>query len=63
MQCKGGVGADSMSSLTIAAEERRSLLVVGSENSRHFRVMQRGAQQGLGVGAFRWMVGCKAKLQ
>jgi len=31
-QCKGGVRADSMSSLIVAAGERRGLLGVGFEN-------------------------------
>jgi len=62
-QCKGGVRADSMSSLIVAAGERRGLLVVGFENMMRSWVMKSGAQQGLGVVASRWLGGGKAKAQ
>ena len=39
-QCKGGVRADGVSSLIVAAGERRSLLVVGFENMMHSWVMK-----------------------
>ena len=38
-QCKGGVRADSMSSLIVAAGERRGLLWVGFENMMRSWVM------------------------
>jgi len=40
VQCKGGVGADSMSSLIVAAGERRGWLRVGFENMKRSRVMK-----------------------
>jgi len=39
-QCKSEVGADSMSSLTIATGERRGALGMGFENMRRSRVMK-----------------------
>ena len=55
--------ADGVSSLIVAAGERRGLLRVGFENMMRSWVMERGAQQGLGVVASGW-VGCeKAKAQ
>jgi len=52
-QSKGGVRADSMSSLIVAAEERRGSLRVGFQNMRHSWVIKMRGQQGLGVVAFR----------
>jgi len=60
---KGEVGADTIPSLAIAAGQRRGSLGVGFENMRRSCVMKRDAQQGLGVVAFRWLVGGKAKAQ
>ena len=62
-QLKGGVRADSVSSLIVAAGERRGLLGVGFENMMRSWVMKWGAQQGLGVVtvASRWLGGVKAK--
>jgi len=62
-QSKGGVRADNMSSLVVAAGERRGSLGVGFENVKRSLVMKRGAQQGLGVVASRWLGGGKAKAQ
>ena len=60
-QCKGGVIAGSrISSLMVAAGERRSSLGVGFENMMRSWVMKYGAQ-GLGVVASRWLWGGKAK--
>jgi len=39
-QCKGGVRADGVSSLIVAAGERCGLLGVGFENMMHSRVMK-----------------------
>ena len=63
VQCKGGVRADSMSSLIVTAGERCSSLGVGFENMRRSWVMKWGAQQGLGMVAFRWLGNGKAKAQ
>ena len=41
-QCKGGVRADSVSSLIVAAGERRGLLGVGFKNLMHSWVMNEG---------------------
>ena len=60
---KGEVGADTIPSLAIAAGQRRGSLGVGFENMIRSWVMKRGAQQGLGVVAFRWMGGGKAMAQ
>ena len=57
VQCKGGVRAISVSSLIVAAGERRGLLGVGFENMMRSWVMKWGAQQGLGVVASRWLGG------
>jgi len=57
VQCKGGVRADGVSSLIVAAGERHGLLGVGFENMMRSWVMKRGAQQGLGAVASRWL-GC-----
>ena len=46
VQCKGGVRADNVSSLIVAAGERRGLLGVGFENMMRSWVMKFGAQQG-----------------
>jgi len=60
-QCKGGVIAGSrISSLMVAAGERRGSLGVGFENMMRSWVMKYGAQ-GLGVVASRWLWGGKAK--
>jgi len=59
VQCKGGVGADSM--LVVVAGERRGSLGMGFENMMHSWVMKWGVQQGLGVTVFRWLVCGKAK--
>ena len=40
VQCKGGVRADSVSSLIVAAAERRGLLGVGFENMMRSWVMK-----------------------
>jgi len=58
-QYKGKVRADSMSSLIVAARERRGLLGVGFENIRRYWDMK----QGLVVVASRWLGGGKAKAQ
>jgi len=63
VQCKGRVRADGVASLIVAAGERRGLLGVGFEDMGHPWVMKRGAQQGLGVVASRWLGGGKAKAQ
>ena len=55
--------ADGVASLIVAAGERRGLLGVGFENMMRSWVMKRGAQQGLGVVASRWLGGGKAKAQ
>jgi len=39
VQCKGGVRADGVASLIVAAGERHSLLGVGFENMMRFWVM------------------------
>jgi len=39
-QCKGGVRADGVVSLIVAAGERRGLLGVGYENMMHYWVMK-----------------------
>jgi len=52
-----------MSLLIVAAGERRGSLGVGFENMRRSWVIKRWAQQGLGVGASRWVVGGKVKAQ
>jgi len=57
-QYKGGIGADSMPSLIIAAGKRRSSLGVKFENLRRSQVRKWGAQWGMGMVAFRWLVGC-----
>jgi len=57
------VRADGVASLIVAAGERRGLLGVGFENMMRSWVMKRGAQQGLGVVASRWLGGGKAKAQ
>jgi len=44
-----------VSSLIVAAGERRGLLGVGFENMMRSWVMKSGAQQGLGVVASRWL--------
>jgi len=62
-QCKGGVRADGVASLIVAAGERHCSLVVGFENMMHSWVMKRGAQQGLGVVASQWLGGGTAKAQ
>jgi len=62
-QCKSGVRADGVSSLIVAAGERRGLLGVGFENMMRSWVMKWGAQQGLGVVVSRWLVAGKAKAQ
>jgi len=59
----GGVRADSVSSLIIAAGERRGLHGVGFENMMRSWVMKSGAQQGLGVVASQWLAGGIAKAQ
>jgi len=51
-KCKGGVGANSISSLTIAAEERRDSLGLGFKIIGRSWVMNWGAQQGLGLVPF-----------
>ena len=58
-RCKGGVRADGVASLIVAAGERRGLLGVGFENM----MRSWGAQQGLGVEASRWLGGGNAKVQ
>ena len=55
--------ADSVSSLIVAAGERRSLLGVGFEYMMCSWVVKSGAQQGLGALASRWLGGGKAKVQ
>jgi len=62
-QCKGGVRADGVSSLIVAASERRGLLGVGLENMKRSWVIEWGAQQGLGVVASRWLGGGKVRVQ
>jgi len=62
-QCKGGVRADGVSSLIVAAGDRRSFLGVGFENMMCSWVIKLGAQQELGVVASRWMGGGKDKAQ
>jgi len=62
-QCKGGVRAHGVTSLIVAAGERRRSLGVGFENMMRSWVMKWGAHQGLGVVASRWMGGGKAKAQ
>jgi len=62
-QCKGGVRADGVSSLIVAAGERRGLLGMGFENMMRSWVMKWGAQQGLDVVASQWLGGGKAKAQ
>jgi len=57
------VRADSVSSLIVAAGEKHGLLEMGFENIMRSWVMERGAQQGLGVVASRWLGGGKAKAQ
>ena len=52
-QCKGGVRADSLLSLIVAAGERCGLLVVGFKNMMRSWVMKWGAQQALFVVASR----------
>ena len=52
-----------MTSLIVAAGERRGSLGVRFENMMRSWVMQSGAQQGLGVVASRWLGGGKAKAQ
>jgi len=54
-QWKGGVRADGVSSLIVAAGERRGLLGVGFENMMRSWVMKWGAQQGLGVVYFGFL--------
>jgi len=63
-QCKGGViaGSRRMSSLIVAAGERRGSLGVGFENMMRSWVMIYGAQR-LGVVASRWLGDGKAKAQ
>jgi len=56
-QCKGGVRADGVASLIVAAGERRVLLGVEFENMMRSWVMKLGAQQGLSVVASRWLGG------
>ena len=51
--------ADGVSSLIVAAEERRGSLGVGFENM----IRSWGAQQGLGVVASRWLGGGQVKAQ
>ena len=63
VQCKGEVRADGVSLLIIAAGERRGLLWVGFENMMRSWVMKRGARQGLGVVASRWLGVGRAKAQ
>ena len=48
---------DGVSSLIVAAGERRGLLGVGFENMMRSWVMKWGAQQGLGVVVSRWLEG------
>ena len=62
-RCKGGMRAYSMSSLIVAAGERCDSLGVGFENIMRYWVMKWGAQQGVGVVAFRWLGGRQAKAQ
>jgi len=57
------VRADGVSSLIVAAGERRGLLGVRFENMMRSWVMKSGAQHGLGVVASRWLGGGKAKAQ
>jgi len=63
VQCQGGVRADGVALLVVAAGERRGLLGVGIENMMRSWVMKLGAQQGLGVVVSQWLGGGKAKAQ
>ena len=62
-QCKGRVRANGVSSLIVAAGERRGLLGMGFDNMMRSCVMKLVAQQGQGVVASRWLGGGKAKTQ
>ena len=62
-QFKGGVRADSMSSLIVTVGERRGLFGVGFENMMRSWVMKRGTEQGLGVVASGWLGDEEAKAQ
>jgi len=64
-QHAGGVVPDSMPSLTIAAGKRCVSVGLGFEDMRSsgIRVMKCRVRQELGMVAFRWLVGGKAKAQ